>query len=490
MFTPDVDALYQQALSSSDNGKTMRLVIGDRDGDCVLDSEERTNGTNWDDIKNYGFNLSLTYSGVFQTTNALVFEVRFGTNTLWGPLVVYERTWTCDFESLVTTNKEPLNIFVWDDTNHNLMLDVNETSNSYVIDVVGGSMVITNRLTLGNFDRDNDGMLDAWEIQYGLSPLNPADAMDDLDHDSFINLHEYWAGTCPTNALENGDGTALYAAVHGVDDRLANADPVRDRAYILDSNKAYLWTDNIENSGFSINTNCWMSDVDITCLSLCSSVNAENWPWPLPVTAISPIHVITATHMVPSNGIRYAFMSSCCETFVRTVIATKVIEGVAEGDLCIGVLDQPLPSSIHPAKFLPKQYSDWLADGCGIPLVRIGRDKTCNVGDVEFLAPSQLRNRMIKLNQSAKSPRSQYWRGPLGCDSGNPMFLLVGGEMVYLCPARGYYYGENVATGYLCTFYMDKIQNAMNVLSVQNGHLLYSVQEYDFSSYDKLLYGR
>lgn len=53
---------------------------------------------------------------------------------------------------------------------------------------------------LANFadpDDDNDGMPDAWEIQYGLNPLNSADAGLDADGDGVTNLAEYQANSNP-----------------------------------------------------------------------------------------------------------------------------------------------------------------------------------------------------------------------------------------------------------------------------------------------------
>lgn len=53
---------------------------------------------------------------------------------------------------------------------------------------------------LANFadpDDDGDGMPDAWEIQYGLNPLNPGDAGLDADGDGITNLAEYQANSNP-----------------------------------------------------------------------------------------------------------------------------------------------------------------------------------------------------------------------------------------------------------------------------------------------------
>ena len=49
-------------------------------------------------------------------------------------------------------------------------------------------------------DQDNDGMPNAWEIQFGLDAADPADAALDRDNDGFSNFEEFQAGTEPTNA--------------------------------------------------------------------------------------------------------------------------------------------------------------------------------------------------------------------------------------------------------------------------------------------------
>jgi pectate lyase len=42
-----------------------------------------------------------------------------------------------------------------------------------------------------HFDSDGDGMPDAWELQMGLNPANPADGRLDFDNDQYTNLEEY-----------------------------------------------------------------------------------------------------------------------------------------------------------------------------------------------------------------------------------------------------------------------------------------------------------
>jgi hypothetical protein len=49
-----------------------------------------------------------------------------------------------------------------------------------------------------NPDTDSDGMNDAWEVQWGLDPLNATDASADIDGDSISNQRESQLGTSPT----------------------------------------------------------------------------------------------------------------------------------------------------------------------------------------------------------------------------------------------------------------------------------------------------
>lgn len=55
-------------------------------------------------------------------------------------------------------------------------------------------------------DDDGDGILDAWEIQYGLNPLNASDALIDADNDGLTNLQELQYGTNPKRNDTDGDG--------------------------------------------------------------------------------------------------------------------------------------------------------------------------------------------------------------------------------------------------------------------------------------------
>jgi len=61
-------------------------------------------------------------------------------------------------------------------------------------------------------DTDNDGMPNAWEIQYGLDPNDPSDATSDQDNDGVTALDEFLAGTIPSGSLDI-DGNENYDAL-------------------------------------------------------------------------------------------------------------------------------------------------------------------------------------------------------------------------------------------------------------------------------------
>ena len=57
-----------------------------------------------------------------------------------------------------------------------------------------------------SLDKDNDGMLDEWEITYGLDPNDPNDAHQDPDGDDLDNLEEHGTRTDPNDPDTDDDG--------------------------------------------------------------------------------------------------------------------------------------------------------------------------------------------------------------------------------------------------------------------------------------------
>jgi photosystem II stability/assembly factor-like uncharacterized protein len=96
-------------------------------------------------------------------------------------------------------------------------------------------------------DTDGDGMPDGWEVQYNLNPLDKTDANKDYDGvegDGLTNLQEYQRGTNPrnwdTDSDGMGDGWEVQYGLNPLDPADANGDPDGDGMTNLQEQK--LWT--------------------------------------------------------------------------------------------------------------------------------------------------------------------------------------------------------------------------------------------------------
>lgn len=83
----------------------------------------------------------------------------------------------------------------------------------------GCNCVRIDRIEITNLDLDLDGILDSWELQYGLNPADPADALIDSDADGLTNLEEYVFDSNPNDPDNDGDGLL------GPDEIAAGTDP-------------------------------------------------------------------------------------------------------------------------------------------------------------------------------------------------------------------------------------------------------------------------
>lgn len=70
-------------------------------------------------------------------------------------------------------------------------------STEYTFGDVTATDIINITIVDINTDNDSDGIPDSWEIDYGLDPNAPADALEDLDNDGYNNLEEYKGNTSP-----------------------------------------------------------------------------------------------------------------------------------------------------------------------------------------------------------------------------------------------------------------------------------------------------
>ena len=456
--------------------------FGDVDGDGFSDALERNEGTDPFDVGSYCFNLSQTYTGVFQTTNALTFAAYFGTNRVHGPCVVADRVWTYDFGHCVATSGEKASVSVWDDANQNGECDAGETSNRYEIAVTGHDMALTNTLTYGKFDRDGNTLPDWWEAQEGLDADGVARrAYDDPDGDGLINLHEFWCGTHPL--VPDGSNTLLSVASRSIDDRIRDIDPVTAIPRFVN------YFVNGSNDVFQLNTNFWARDLDLSCVSVWH--NGE-YPGSKAATLITRKHVVLAHHWVnDQNG--YTFCDTNGQVCTRTLVWSERISD----DLRLGRLNEPLPDSFKPANVPSTNIIVYLAAGKYLPTLCINQEKCASIAELVFLDGETTDNRGIHYQHygctsqtnlvSAK--RCNVRGSTVDGNSGCPVFVVAGNELVLLFSKHlGQKNGETwkMFWGPMLPFRLEAIQRKINQWEGDNANM-YQIVPFDFSSFGEIV---
>lgn len=477
VYDVGVDALVSNRLMRTDNGKTVTFNIGDSDEDKIPDSLELDEGTDPLDKLSYCFNLSLTYTGVFQTTNALTFAASFGTNRVSGPCVVEGSVWTNDFGHRITTTGERVSVDVWDDANQNDDWDVGETSNKYTIALTAHDMVMTNALSYGNFDRDNNELPDWWEEVTGLNSVTNGGPYADTDGDGLNNLHEYWAGTEPL--VPDGSNTLLSVISRSIDDRIKDKSPDGMLQKFLN------YHINGTNGVFVLNPDCWANDIDTSCVSMWNNSSGSLRAG----VAISKRHILVASHFYHGNGVKVFFREP------NGNIHTNVITGrrqVNDTDVMVQALRDELPDTIIPACILPPNYQNFIGGGKCWPVLRFDQDERCVACEISRAVPFEATYTPDRHEQSFATTaplvglRQPYYIHARGGDSGNPSFLVVGNKVVLLGVLHGGHYEADGITVKIIqspfvTYYADGIQAAMDILIPG-----YTLRYLDCSGYPQL----
>jgi len=147
-------------------------------------------------------------------------------------------------------------------------------------------------------------------------------------------------------------------------------------------------------------------------------------------TAISPLHVIYAEHVAglypPGTIIRFVAKD---DAVVERIVKSSV--RIGDTDIDLSTLDTPLPGTIHWFKVMPAK---WFV-GCsrqapgsvgGLPCVIMdGNTQSIAVKDVAGFGPG-----VFVTGSPVDRRRVAFTRELHPGDSGSPMFILIGGELI------------------------------------------------------------
>jgi len=460
---------------------TINFMFGDVDGDGVTDAQELQDGTDPHDAKNYAVNLFGRFEGVFHTTNDLSVVVKMGTNTVYGPVVLADRTWMFGPQSIMaTTGGRPTFLF-WDDANSNGVFEASETSLPITPSPVTHDMAFTNRLSYGAFDGDNDEILDWWEVQHGLCQTNKADAVEDTDGDGLINLHEFWCDTEPL--VPDGSNTLLSVMSRSIDDRIRDIDPATAVPLFID------YFTNGASGNFVANTNLWTRNLDLSCVNVW---NNGPYPGSQPATLITRKHIVMAQHWYNESN-EYAFCDSsglvCGRSVVQKVNVFK--------DLLLGRLDSPLPDSFKPASVMSTNFVNFLSTGRYLPTLCVNQEKCATVLELENLnvetvdkwgrhyAQYGMNSHTNIVSSQRRAVRAVTYGGSSGC----PVFAVVGDELILLFAKHLGYSNEETWSpfwGPMLSFQLEKIQRTINQWEGADASL-YQLVPFDVGSYDEVV---
>ena len=459
----------------------VEVSIGDYDYDGVCDTQELLDGTDPFDDRNYCFNLSLTYTGVFQTTNALTFSASFGTNRVYGPCVVEGDVWSNNFGHLSTDTREHVSVDVWDDANSSGEWDVGETSNRYAIAVTGHDMAVTNELSYKNFDGNGNEIPDWWEVQTGLDAEGVARrAYDDPDGDGLINLHEFWCGTNPF--FPDGANTFLSVASRSIDDRISGIDP----AIAIPRFVNYFV--NGSNNVFIANTEFWARDLDLSCVSVWHNGVHKGTK---AATLITRKHVVLADHWY--NGGTYTFCGTNGQICVRSLLRSYPISD----DLRLGCLDEALPECFKPAHVPSTNIVRYLVTGKYLPTLCLNQEKGASVTELVALDSDTTSDRGIHYlhygctshTNLVSAQRCNVRGATVDGNSGCPVFVVAGNDLVLLFSKHlGQKGGETWKRywGPVLPFRLEVIQRKIDEWEGADASQ-YQIAPFDFSSFREII---
>lgn len=141
-------------------------------------------------------------------------------------------------------------------------------------------------------------------------------------------------------------------------------------------------------------------------------------------TLVSPQHVVMAAHFPRQLGATLTFHDRRGKPHQRTLKQVISLRGVA--DVCVGILDQAVPDSISSYRLLPpnRDYAS-LAGSLAIVTNQFRQAHLHEIGRIVgksafFKKPDPDRVALNLVRTVVKG------------DSGNPSFLLVGGELVLI----------------------------------------------------------
>lgn len=180
---------------------------------------------------------------------------------------------------------------------------------------------------------------------------------------------------------------------------------------------------NPQTSTYTRNAGCWASSLNWT------GVSPHNFSggFQRGGTLVSPRHLIWANHFNIPNGTTITFVNAHNQAFTRTITSSTDIQN---SDIRVGVLNSDIDASIAFYSVLPADWRDYLPTVFFtlLPLVTTDQEQKALCRELTNVTSIGL----IAHRRAPSPPRQALSENIVVGDSGQPMFMLINGEMVFM----------------------------------------------------------
>ena len=217
----------------------------------------------------------------------------------------------------------------------------------------------------------------------------------------------------PTNAYVEALNSQTLA-------RLSGKDPVTDM-FVYTNQDPYA-------PNFTRNPSCWINGVsNISCFSP-AQLGGTSW-FEKAGTLVTKKHIVYAKHYtinILPGGTPILFVDDDNNVVQRNLIDYRVDSAT---DIAVGLLDSEVSSNIKIAPILPTNYGDFFPSyPKSSDLFYVGLDKE----EKAILKFGYIYGNASFLANNATGSYSQFSEGVVGGDSGNPVFIIVGDQLVLI----------------------------------------------------------
>jgi hypothetical protein len=211
---------------------------------------------------------------------------------------------------------------------------------------------------------------------------------------------------------------ARIVADYSIDSRLKGKDPKRSMLRLEN------YVANAKRGEFVLNKNWWAKDIDFSCVSPWNTKGGNTRAG----VAISARHILFCHHFPLALGTKVYFRGTDGKGYARELVATN---RVSVTDLMVGLLNEDLPLSVHPAYVLPDDYAKFIGSGAGLPVVSFDYEEKAIVSELTPI-PQKNRGAYIRSQVPSSPLRKSFYEPIIQGDSGNPCFLVFNQDPILL----------------------------------------------------------